>query len=154
MFLKNTSKGDIKLSSFEGYTFIIPPGISAIWTPAGEQLLKVHKVESSGGKDKYGFDNGHGLPALFESTEAAWKKDGKKLVRVERFQINFKLIPRASLMKLALQRGISHNRVSEYQIDELIDPETIANEINSLPIPDEVKYPENIEEDDKENDEE
>lgn len=150
MFVKNTSKGDIHLSSFEGFKFIVPSGISAIWTPAGEQLLKVHKVESSGGKDKYGFDNGRGIPALFESTEAAWKKDGKKLAKVERYQIQAKLIPRNSLIKLALQRGVSHNRISEYQLDSLIEPETIIEEINSLPIPDEIKYPVDIEEEIKE----
>ena len=150
MFIKNTSKGDINLSSFEGFKFIVPIGISAIWTPAGEQLLKVHKVESSGGKDKFGFDNGRGIPALFESTKVAWEKDGKKLVKVERYQIQAKLIPRNSLIKLALQRGVSHNRISEYQLDSLIEPETIIEEINSLPIPDEIKYPVDIEEEIKE----
>ena len=67
------------------------------------------------------------------------------MAEVKRFQIDAKLIPRASLIKLALKRGVSHERVSEYQIDELIDPETITGDINSLPVPDKIKYPENIE---------
>lgn len=142
MFIKNTASKDVPLRSHEGLVFSVPPGVSAIWDSAGKELLKVHKIESSGGKDKYGFSNGHGIPCLSESTRAAWKKDGSKLARVERFKIPFKLIPRASLIKLALKRGISHNRVSEYQIDSMIDISEIANDINSLPVPEEIKYPE------------
>lgn len=148
MFIKNTSKKDIHLRSFEGgYAFIVSPGVSAIWTPAGEQLLKVYKVESPGGKDKYGFDNGHGLPALFEATEAEWRRGNRQLAQVNRFKINAKLIPRAALIKNALARGIESKRITEYQIDSTIDPETIAEEINAIPVPDEIKYPVNIEDD-------
>ena len=150
MYIKNTQKKDINLTSFEGYAFVVPPGISAIWQAAGEQLLKIHKVESPGGKDKYGFDNGHGLPALFESNRAEWVKDGKKLVHVTRFQIQAALIPRASLIKVALQRGLPHTRISEYQIDSNIDLETIANDINTLPVPDEIKYPEKLDDENNE----
>ena len=106
MYIKNITKNDVHLKSFDGYSFIIPPGVSAIYTPAGKALLEVHKVESKGGVDKFGFDNGHGIPALHESTEKAWAVGGKQLARVERFQINFKLIPRAALIKTALHRGI------------------------------------------------
>ena len=151
MFLKNISKQDIYLRSFEGYVFAVPPGVSAIWTPAGEALLAVHKVETKpehGKADKYGFANGHGLPALFQATEAEWKKGGKHLAKVERFKITVTL-PRASLIQTALKRGLSHSRITEYQLDPNIDTETISNEINSLPIPDEIKYPVSIEDEDK-----
>lgn len=153
MYLKNTSKGYIptgkgeRVFTHDGYGFRIPPGVSAIWDPAGKALLNNYKVDSKGGKDKYGFDNGHGLPALFEITKEEWIKQGKKLVEVTRFKINSKLIPRVSLIKLALQRGVSANRCTEYQLDSLIDSETIVDEINALPVPDEIKYPVNIEDD-------
>lgn len=152
MFLKNTSKKDIYLRSFEGYEFAVPPGVSAIWTPAGNAMLEVHKVEKKPEHqkvDKYGFDNGHGLPALFEAKEADWVKGGKRLAEVKRFQVVGKLIPRASLIKTALQRGIPHSRITEYQLDSNIDTEVIARELNELLIPDEIKYPVSIEDDNK-----
>mgnify|MGYP001580773512 CR=1 FL=1 len=144
MFLKNTAKKDIKLASFEGFSFIVPPGVSAIWTPAGEQLLKVHKVESKG-VDKFGLSNGHGVPALYETTEAEWRHEGRMLVQVSRFKVAYKLIPRVKLIVLAGQRGIDPQRVMEYQLDASIEPEIIAEEIHALPISDMVKYPVSIE---------
>ena len=146
MFLKNIAKKDIKLSSFEGYVFAVPPGISAIWNPAGKQLLSVHKVESSG-KDKFGLDNGHGVPALSESTKAVWIKDGRKLVSVKRFQIDPKQIPRASLIMVAHKRGVEQTKIVEYQMDSQIEVDQIAADINNLPIPDEIRYPEKLEDD-------
>ena len=80
--------------------------------------------------------------------EAEWKKGGKHLAKVERFKITVTL-PRASLIQTALKRGLSHSRITEYQLDPNIDTETISNEINSLPIPDEIKYPVSIEDEDK-----
>ena len=150
MFIKNTQKKDVRLNSFEGYWFSVPPGVSAIWTPAGEAMLKVHKVESKGGKDKYGLDNGSGLPALFEATEAQWKVGGRKLADTGRFKMKAHLIPRASLIKTALARGISANRCTEFQLDPQIDNETIIEEINALPVPEEIKRPVNIENDEQE----
>ena len=148
MFIKNTSKKDVQLRSHEGYAFVVPSGVSAIWQSAGEALMKVYAVNVPITKtDKYGLDNGNGLPALREATKAEWEKGGKILAGVKRFKINAKLIPRAALIKTALQRGIEGKRISEYQIDSTIDPETIAEEINALPVPDEIKYPVNIEED-------
>lgn len=145
MFIKNTQKKAVELASFDGFVFKLQPGTSAIWDKAGEQLLKVHKIESRG-LDIYGRDNGTGLPALMESDEATWKRNGKQLAEVSRYQINAKLIPRVKLIKVALDRGVSHNRISEYQLDETIDIETIANDINSMDIPEEIKRPVNIEE--------
>lgn len=155
MFIKNITAKDVPLNSFEGYKFLVPPGVSAIWSPAGEQLLKIHKIESKGGVERHmtstgvvELDNGHGVPALYEATEAEWKKQGRKLAHVERFIVNHKLIPRAKLITTALARGISHNRVLEYQMDNSIDIEIIAKEINELPVPEEIKYPHPIEDND------
>ena len=146
MFIKNRLNKEVKLRSFEGYSFVLPPGVCAIWTPAGEELLKVHKIESKG-VDKFGLSNGNGIPALMEATEAEWKKEGRKLAEVKRYQINYKLIPRPQLLKVALKRGVAKDKVSEYQIDSSIDAEIIAQEINTLPVPEEIKYPANIEDD-------
>ena len=152
MFLKNTSEGNINLNSFEGYKFVVPAGVSAIWDKAGKEMLSKYGViespEMPRNKDKYGLDNGHGIPALSELGDEgreAWDKEGRRMAEVSRFQINFKLIPRASLIKTALKRGLPHERVTEFQVDQQIDIEEIANEINKLPIPDKIKYPENIE---------
>ena len=146
MFLKNTSQKPIKLNSHNGFIFAIPVGVSAIEDSAGEALLKVYKIESPGGKDKYGFDNGHGIPAVMQSTEKEWVKNGKKLAEVERFKIQHHLIPRAKLIETAMDRGVDDKKVRRYQIDPTIDTETIAQDINDLPIPEEIKYPVSIEE--------
>lgn len=156
MFIKNTLKKDVpsnKARGFthEGYEFKLPPGVSAIWTSAGEAMLKNYRIDSKGGKDKYGVDNGSGLPPIFEATEAEWAKGGKKLAEVKRYEVNSKLIPRTQLIILARKRGISADRCTEYQLDSTIDVEAIVGEINVLPVPDEVKYPVNIEDDANDN---
>lgn len=144
MFLKNISDVDIKLNSHEGYAWKLPPGVSAIWDSAGEALLKVYKIESHG-VDKFGISNGHGVPALTTATQEEWEKGGKISSSVERFKINHKLIPRAALIKVALKRGVPHDRISEYQIDSTIDPQEIAKDINELEVPEEIRRPVNIE---------
>src|SRR3990167_4914126 len=113
MFIKNTQDKEVLLRSFAGYKFSVPPGVSAIYTPAGDEMLKVHKIESRGGTERYmtssgmvELDNGHGIPALSEATEAEWRKGGKRLAAVERYKINHKLIPRVGLIKKALEYGI------------------------------------------------
>ena len=97
MFIKNLQKKDIKLRSFEGYEFIIPPEVSVIWDLAGRHLLEnIYKIETKGGKDKFGIDNGSGIPPLQEANEKEWIKNGSKYTEVKRFQVNPKLIPRPS----------------------------------------------------------
>ncbi len=39
MFVKNRQNKDIELTSFEGYMFTIPTGVSWIWDKAGQHLL-------------------------------------------------------------------------------------------------------------------
>ena len=152
MFIKNTADKEIKLASHEGFVFWVPVGVSAIMDSAGEAMLKVHKVESRGGTERHvtssgvmEISQGHGIPALHPATEDEWKKEGKKFARVERFKINFKQIPRNMLLKTALQRGVSQQKVTEWQIDTSVDTEEIAKMVNELPIPEEVKYPHPIE---------
>ena len=142
MFVKNINKKPIEVRSFEGYKFLIPVGVSAVLDKLGKHLLeKIYKVESKGKQDKYGFDNGHGVPPLMESDRKAWEKDGKKLAQVERFQINVKQIPRANLIKIAQERGVESGQVVKWLADKDIDPGEIVNAINELPIPEEIQYP-------------
>lgn len=152
MFIKNIADKEVKLASHEGFVFWVPVGVSAIMDSAGAALLKVHKIESREGTERHitssgvmEISQGHGIPALHLATEEEWKKEGKKFARVERFKINHKLIPRNMLLKVALQRGVSQQKVTEWQIDTSIDAEEIAKMVNELPIPEEVKYPHPIE---------
>ncbi len=154
MFIKNIQKEDVYLRSHEGYIFCLPSGISAVWDSAGEALLKVHRIESKGGIESHKtssgvleLDQGHGIPALSEAKEEDWIKEGRKFAKVERFKIKFKLIPRKKLIVVAHQRGLSDQRVTEFQMDESIDAEVIASEINKLEIPENIKYPHPLEED-------
>lgn len=157
MFVKNKSEGYIPSNedvwfTHEGFEFRVPPGVCAIWDSAGEVMMANYgKIDSPGGKDRWGYDNGRGIPPLQEAKKVAWTKDGKKLAEVRRYKINPKLIPRNKLIIVALERGIDRDRVTEYQIDSTIDIETIANEINALPVPEHIKRPVDIEENDDDN---
>ena len=143
MFVLIRTKKAIELRSFEGYAFSIPAGVSWIWDKAGEHLRdNIYKVETDGKMDKYGFHNGNGIPALLESTREDWLKEGKKLARVERFIVNAKYIPRASLIKTAQKRGVENSKIMHYLADSNIDIAEISEDINSLPIPESVQYPE------------
>ena len=143
MFVINKSKKDIEVRSFEGYEFSIPSGVVWLWDKLGEHLLKnIYKIEVTEAKlDKYGFDNGHGVPDLLESNEAAWVKGGKKLASVKRFQVVPKLIGREAIIDVARARGLSKERVMQYMTDKRIDIDEIANDINLMPVPEDVRYP-------------
>lgn len=146
MFVKNIQKKDIEVRSFEGYRFSIPPGVSAVWDALGEHLLtNIYRKESQGGVDQYGFKNGDGRPPLEKATEKEWIKEGKKIASVERFQINAKLIPRVQLISIAQKRGISSERITEYLTNQDIDAQEIAQDINNIPVPDEIRYPVKVE---------
>lgn len=143
MFVRNRQKQEIKLTTFGGYSFVIPQGVSWIWDPAGDHLLKniyaPHVPNSQ--KDKYGFDNGHGVPPMVSATLEEWQADGKKLCQVERYKVNGKLVPRKKLISVAQERGVPQARVLEYLADEQIDAMTIAADINALPVPEDVRFP-------------
>ena len=142
MYIKNTAQKDVSINSLEGYAFTIPTGVSWVWDEAGEHLLSVHKVESKSQKDIYGFDNGFGIPAITESKQEAWEEDGKKLATVTRYKINPALIPRVKLIDTARKRGVDRDEVIRYATDPNVDTAEIAEAINALPVPDEVRYPE------------
>lgn len=148
MYVKNTSNKNIDLKSFEGYKFSIPTGTSWIWDKAGEHLLtnifRIETIKTPNNKDRYGFDNGFGIPALLSGNEQDWLKGRKQLAHVERYQVSGKHVPRKNLLKVAFKYGISKERYNEYLADDEIDVLTIAEEINALPVPEDIRFPNNL----------
>lgn len=153
MFVKNTTDKDIPFRSFEGYKFLIPPGVSWIYDPAGEWLLsKVYVTPKTPSVDKFGTPNGNGVQPLQAATKAEWVKGGKRLAQVQRFTVNYTQIPkREQMIAIANKRGISKERIQEYMVDATIEREQIAQEINSLPIPESIRYPKELEEETQQN---
>lgn len=146
MFVLNRMKKDIELKSFEGYQFTIPTGVSWIWDKAGEHLIQnIYKVNVQSQKDKFGYDNGNGVPPLLESNLKSWLKEGKKLTQVKKFVINESLIPRDALIAIAAKQGVDNATITKWLANKNLDKSEIAEAINSLPVPDSVRYPENLE---------
>lgn len=147
MFIQNTTAKDIKLHSFEGYRFVIPTGVSWIWDKAGEHLLKT--FEPKGVNGTWGFDldgpvfqpSAPTKPAVIPSAKQAWAKEGKRMALVERFQINGQQVPRKHLIKVATERGVPNERITEFLANEQIDSQEIADAINALSVPDHIRFP-------------
>ena len=150
MIIKNTTTKDIKLRSFEGYRLLIPTGTSWVWDKAGEHCINTYAPVGENGYYKMG-PNGERifvsqkppLSPIILGTEKEWEAGGKRLTQVERFQVPFNLIPRKKLIALAKQRGVSDTLITEWLADDQIDSSIIAEAINALPIPDEIRYPKN-----------
>lgn len=151
MYIKNTINKDVKLTSFEGYEFTIPQGVCWINDKAGEHLIKTYEPKGENGYTKQTTQgmvfvpSAPPTPAIVESTEKEWDKAGRKFAEVKRFQIKASMIPRNKLIIVAQQRGIPIERLTEYQMDASIDVETIAQDINNLPVPDSLRFPPNLE---------
>ena len=149
MILVNIVKKDIRLNSFEGYKFSVPPGISWIWDEAGKEMLRVYSPPVFKlPVDKFGNPNGNGIPAIRRATlkeEKEWEKE-RKIAIAERFKINHAQIPRKKLITIAQQRGIESGKITEWLADEQIDSSVIAEVINELPVPDEIRFPKILEE--------
>ena len=147
MFIKNNMNKDVSLSSFEGYEFVIPTGVVAIWDKAGEHLIQHYLPVGEHGK--YTFEGGEKVfkvqkpptPVITESTQKEWDKGGRKFVEVKRFQMRNDMIPKDDLIKIAFQRGIPGEKLNEYQFDKNLGPDAIVRDINELPVPEEIKYP-------------
>jgi hypothetical protein len=155
MFVKNTTKEDIGPITFEGYEFIIPAdSVSAIYNPAGEWFTTHNfKVES---KDptapnwvrrgetmvNIGGDGGAPLPPVYPVTEEEW--DGKTYVMVTRFKMDHTRVPnRNDLIRVAAQRGVDKETLDRFNNEEPpVDNPDIVNAINKLPIPEDVRIPE------------
>lgn len=139
MFVRNTTKKKIRLPAFEGYEFSALSGVSAIWDKAGE--FWVDKLAPSGEHGKWKGNvftpQAAPLPALVAATKEEWEKEGKKLVEVGRYQIQRGLIPRTKLIEIAQERGVKLS-----QTHTNMDDDEILEMINSLPVSDEIAYPE------------
>lgn len=147
MFIQNTTGKDIKFSSFEGYRFVIPTGVSWIWDKAGEQVLKtfepkgVNGTWGYNGEDRVFLPSTSTKPAVIPAAKQAWVKEGKRMALVERFQINGQQVPRKHLIKVATERGVSNEQITGFLANEQIDSQEIADAINALPVPDDIRFP-------------
>lgn len=147
MFVRNIADKNILFRSFEGYSFSIPRGTSWIWDKAGEYLLSVVYPPSPINMpkaDRFGNPNGNGIPPLGGGTKRDWLEEGKKLAEVKRFQVNHAIIPRKRLIPLAKLRGIDNDKITEWLADESIDASEISDAINALPIPEQLRFPEGL----------
>ena len=89
-------------------------------------------------------DGGAPLPPVIP---AEWKEwDGRTYVMVTRFKLNSALIPmRADLIALAEKRGVPKDTVDKMrQSDLIIENSEIAQIINALPVPEEIRIPEEV----------
>ena len=159
MFLKNTTDRDIKLRSFDGFSFVVSPGVFWVHDPAGSELLKMYGTQD-GVNGTYKYEGGQRVfvpsnvvPPIIQANEKQWINGGKRLAVVERFKVIYTQIPkREQLIGIAQKRGVAKERIQEFLADESIDRSEIADAINKLPVPENVEYPSNLEDDTKTND--
>ena len=153
-YIKNITNDDIGPITFEGFEFTIPANsVCAIYTPAGEWFTTHNfRVEA---KDptppnwvrrgettvNIGGDGGAPTPPIFPVKESDW--DGKTYATVTRFRINPSRIPdRGDLMRLAEERGVDKETRDRFDMDQ-VENDQIAEAINKLPVPEQVRIPEN-----------
>ena len=143
------------LPSFEGLEFEIPRGVSWVWDKAGEHLLKTYAPDGEYGTWGWRYGQGQSdmskgktfiqqappTPAIIPASKEDWEKEGKRFCQVRRYKVLAKLIPRESLITIASERGVSQQRLVEYTNKKNIDVEEIADDINSLSVPEDIKYP-------------
>jgi hypothetical protein len=152
MYIKNITQKDVKLNSFEGYKFSIPPGVSWVWDKAGAQFLIAYGdprlySESALEKnkplvDKFGLSNGNGVAPVAEANEKEWIKGGKRMAQVDRFIVNYAQIPKKEqLILIAQKRGVPKEKIQEFIADINLDRSEIANAINELPVPEDIRFP-------------
>lgn len=154
MFIKNNEKHDIPNDGMGitegGFSFIIPGGkVCAIWDQAGklitEKLFKIHDSKTGGIDPRTQKPDSAMFPAITVAEKEDW--DGKTYAIVQRVKIleNVLKISNGSidnLMKLAEERGVSEEKLRQFRHGEETTPEDIAQAIDELPIPDDVRYPE------------
>lgn len=133
MFIMNTTNKDIGPHTYGGYSFIVPAGknkVYAIWDEFGEHLLKIYRIE-----DK----NSPAIPPIISAEKKDWDKVSS--VYVTRFKIDYTRIPnRNDLIALAERYGVSKDEILKFRTVD-IPNDQIATEINSLPVPDEIRLP-------------
>lgn len=142
MFVKNLQKVDIEDNAYAGFYFTMPANqVCAIWTEAGEDFLKRFAPRGVALDE-----NQQPVKApLVSADRADWKPGVYATVR--RFPIDASRVQdRVPLIALAKERGISNDRLKEYETNPNgVSMETIVAEINKLPIPEEIRFPEKVE---------
>lgn len=130
-------KEDIGPITHEGFVFNIPANsVSAIYTPAGEHFLK-NNFRSDNPKEPANI----GIPPILPADEKDW--DGATYTMVSRFRLDASRLPdRQYLIHLAEKYGMDRARIAEFRSDGEITNETIAAEINKLPVPEPIRIPE------------
>ena len=138
MIVQNTTDKEIKNATFGGYEFTIPAkSTCAIWEPVGKHLTtKIYRKEASSMED------GTGVQPLLEVDAGEW--DGKTYAQVARFQIDYTRIPnRNDLIRIAKQRGVNKELLEKCQEEgSTVENQDIADAINQLPVPEDVRLPE------------
>ena len=138
MIIQNTTDKEIKDATFGGFEFTIPAqSTCAIWDPVGKHLTtKIYRKESAS------LEDGTGVQPLLEVDAGEW--DGKTYAQVTRFQIDYTRIPnRNDLIRIAKQRGVNKEFLDKCQEDgSTVENQDMADEINSLPVPEDVRLPE------------
>ena len=137
MFIKSTVKKDIgPVSAQDGYEFIIPADrVCAITNEAGAHLVELYKIRGEGTKV---------LPPILEVTRKQW--DGKTYATVTRFQMRSGLVPaRTDLIEIARKRGVDRDTLERFERDQSLDNDELVREINELPVPEEIRFPESPE---------
>lgn len=145
MFIKNIQKNDIGPVVFKGYWFTLPANkVCSIWEEAGKFLLELFKAQGGVEKDERGKTilTGAPLPPVIEANAKDWDK--KSYASITRFHLNHKQIPsKKDLLRIAEERGVDKDFLRRASTSDEIDNSELANEINSLPIPEEIRFPDN-----------
>lgn len=138
MFLRNTTKDEItNVTALDGYSFTIPADtVFAINDEAGKFLQERYRIEAQKADG-----GGSALPVILPATREEWDK--KTFAQVTRFQINYQMVPsRNDMIKICQRRGVDKDKLDEFKEDEGLDSQAIAEYLNKLPVPEDIRFPE------------
>ena len=146
MLILNTTKNNIGPFTFAGYEFIVPPGVSCVWDDVGEDLLKRYKIEETPiqdpitGKVRH---TGSTVPVVMRAAKKDWK--GQYAV-VSRFHVNPELLANTEkVLELAEERGVDPKIIDKFKKTKNLNKADITQAINELPVPDNIRLPEEFE---------
>ena len=140
-YIKNLTTNDIGPIALDGLDFTIPANtVCAIWDKMGKVITtEIYKIEA---KD-VAIDGGAPLPPIMEVEASEW--DGKTYATVTRFQIDASRIgSRGDVIRIAKDRGVDKEWLDAAQVEGAeVDNDEIIRQINTLPIPEEIRVPVN-----------
>ena len=134
MYIKNTTSKEIgPVSAMAGYEFVLPANrVMVIHDEAGKFLVELYKPKGEGST---------ALPPVMMATKKEW--DNKSYAIVSRFQIKQGLIrSREDLLRLGRERGLDKELIEKYERDASIDSDEIVLALNSMPVPEDIRFPE------------